>query len=72
MKKYIACSENKPIVAKWAERAADALDDLFRYHDASQTDVGEYLTDADYEVLSKAYDILRDFEREYTTSKRGY
>ena len=68
MKKYVACS-NKPKEAQWAERAADALDKLFGHHD---TDANEYLTDSEYEVLAKAYDILRQFDKMYTTAKRGY
>ena len=72
MKYYVAGSYGKPQVAQWAERAADALDDIFKYYGASQTDAREYLTEDDYEVLSKAYDILRDFDEAYTVSKRGY
>lgn len=71
MKKYIACSE-KPRAAKYAETAYDAIEKILDLKDTVDSEIHGHLSNHDFKILSDAYDILLDLERDVTVAKRGY
>ena len=67
-----ARSDGKPEGAMIAEQAADLIDQLFRMRAYEDLPLDEYLSTKDADTLSKAYDILKYFEHDYTVDVRGY
>ncbi|MBQ2856462.1 MAG: hypothetical protein IJE78_04930 [Bacteroidaceae bacterium] len=70
--KAAARSDGKPEGAMIAEQAAYLIEQLFTMNAHDELPLDEYLSTNDADTLNKAYNILKDFEHDYTVDERGY
>ena len=64
--------DGRPEGATYAGRAADDIEILFEMNSRDEVPLSEYLTTEEADTLSKAFFILREFERAYTVDVRGW